>query len=141
MGLVTPNTGELELLNKMLKAELAADEDYILKLFTNNFTIDANTVTGDFVEANFTGYVQKVLYRGNWSDPDTNGSGKAFVEYAEQSWNVGVSGNTVYGYYVLGANSNICLWAEKFASPRTLSDGDELLLTPVFTLNSENATS
>lgn len=61
MALVVPNIGELELLDKMLKDALSSDENYILKLFTNNVTPDANFAVGSFVQATFTNYLAKTL--------------------------------------------------------------------------------
>lgn len=139
MALVTPNQGELELLNKMLKAALSVDENYILKLFQNNVTPDQTFVPASFVEANFTTYAAKTLTRSGWNSAVTV-AGAATSSYGAnpQSWTCGTSGNTIYGYWVEGATSGICLWAEKFTSARILADGDVLNLTPQFNLNSAN---
>lgn len=137
MPLVVPNAGEVELLDKLLKDALTVDENYTLKLYNNNVTPDQTSVVGTFTEATFTGYSAKTLTRTGWTASSTV-SNKAQSSYAQQSWTCGATGETVYGYYVLGATSGVCLWAEKFASPRILANTDVLNLTPVFTLNSEN---
>lgn len=134
------NIGELELLDKMLKDALSSDENYILKLFTNNVTPDANFAVGSFVQATFTGYAAKTLTRTNWNAAIT-ASGKAESSYgsAPQSWTCGTVGQTIYGYWIdNGQGSPTLLWAEKFSVARVLADGDVLNLTPKFTLNSEN---
>ena len=136
MALVTPNAGELELLDKMLKDALSSDEDYILKLYSNDYTPDQAAVTASFTEANFTNYAATTLTRAGWSSAATV-SNKAESSYATQSWTCGATGNTIYGYYVCNPSDTV-LWAEKFAVSRTLADGDVLNLTPKFSLNSEN---
>jgi hypothetical protein len=137
MPLVVPDAGELELLDKMLKDALSVDESYILRLYKNNATPSQSTVIGDFTEADFVGYSPVTMSRAGWASSSTV-SNKAQSTYAQQSWTCGSTGNTVYGYYVVGASSGVCLWAEKFGSARVMSSLDVLQLTPVFTLNSEN---
>jgi len=138
MALVTPDAGELELLDKMIKDALSVDEDYTLKLFKNDYTPSQSTVFGDFTEADFTGYSAATLTRANFGAASTVNNKAESTYSAQQSWTCGTTGNTVYGYYVLGATSGTCLWAERFATSRTLANGDQLNLTPKLTLNSEN---
>ncbi len=140
MALKVPNEGELELLDKMLKDALSVDENYILKLYKNDYTpLDTSTI-GSFTIADFTNYVHKTLTRTNWSAAATNGSSKAESSYgtAPESWTCGASGNTIYGYWVEGASSAKCLWAERFATARVLASGDVLNITPKFTLTTES---
>ncbi len=136
MALVVPDLGEIELLTKLLK-NTADTEDYILKLYKNNYTPIAATVVGSFTEADFTNYVDKTIARSDWATPSTV-SNKAESSVATQSWTCGVTTNTIYGYYVVGATSGVCLWAEEFAAARVLADGDILNLTPKFNLSSAN---
>lgn len=137
MALVVTDLGELELLRKMLK-DTSDSEQYYLKLYKNNYVPVNSSVLGDFTEANFTNYVQKTIARTDWSEPTTNASGSGESSVSVQSWTCGASGNTVYGYYVVGETSNIVLWAEKFDSARTLVNSSILNITPVFTTSSEN---
>lgn len=137
-ALVVPNAGELELMKKMLKAALTVDESYKLRLFKNNITPDQDTETADFTEADFTGYAEKTLTRSGWSDPTTV-SNKARMDYSvEQIWTCSGGSNTIYGYYVVGTTSGVCLWAQLFASPRTVDNGVVVSVTPSLTGNSEN---
>lgn len=140
MALVVPNEGELELLDKMIKDALSSDEDYILKLFQNNYTPDADAASGSFTEASFTNYAAKTLARTTWNAAVTNGSGRGETSYgaSPQAWTCGASGNTVYGYWVEGASSAKVLWAERFGTSRVLASGDILNIQPKFTLHSEN---
>ncbi|MCB9949571.1 MAG: hypothetical protein H6824_01165 [Planctomycetaceae bacterium] len=137
MPLITSNAGELELLDKLLKDPLTTNEDYVLKLFQNDYTPDQTTVEASLTEANFTNYAAVTLTRSGWSDAVTV-SNKAESSYATQSWTCGTTGNSVYGYYVTGSTSGTVLWAERFAATRTLVSSDVLNLQPKFTLNSEN---
>jgi len=137
MGLVVPNSGELELLRKMLKDALSTDESYTLKLFNNNYTPVNSSISSDFTTPTFTNYANKTLSRGGWATPSIVSS-KGSSDYGTtQSWTCGASGDSVYGYFVIGTSSAICLWAERFSSVRTLANSDILNITPSFTINSE----
>ena len=140
MALKVPNVGELQLLDKMLKDALTTDEDYYLKLYQNDKTpADADT-TSSYTVATFTGYATRTLTRSGWNSAVTNGSNKAETSYGStpQSWTCGVTGNTIYGYYVEAETSNALLWAERFATQRVLANGDVLNITPKFTLSTES---
>lgn len=129
----------MELLDKMLRDALSVDEAFILKLFQNNVTPDANFVVGSFTEANFTNYAAKTLARATWNAATTvGGKGQASYGTNPQSWTCGSSGNTIYGYWVEGASSAKVLWAERFAVSRTVANSDVLNLVPTFSLSSEN---
>ena len=138
MALLTPNKGELELLDKMLKDALDTDESYLLKLYKNDYTPADASVTASFTQADFTNYAGRTLTRAGWNAAVTV-SGKAETSYGTgpQSWTCGASGNTVYGYYVEGITSGTTLWAERFSTSRVLANGDVLNITPKFTLNKE----
>jgi hypothetical protein len=138
-AIIIPNRGGLDFLNKMIKDPLAADEDYVLRLFKSDYTPDQFTVAADFDEADFTNYVSKTLTRAGFNDPALNGSLEAEIEYsAEQDWTCGSTGNTIYGYYMQGATSLVCQWAQRFSTPRSLTDTDVLKITPALTFRSQN---
>ena len=141
MAIIVPNQGELELLDKMLKDALDTDENYSFRLFKNDYTPDQYTVEGDFEEADFTNYVAggETLTRANFGAASLNINNEAETSYSsELSWTCGSTGNTVYGYYVLGATSLKVLWTERFAAPRVMTDTDILKITPTFTFRSQN---
>ena len=133
MAIYTPLSGDCILLDKMLKKALSTDESYILKLYQNNYTPDDSAATGSFTEATFTSYAAITLTRAGWF-ASVIVSTHAETSYATQSWTCGASGNTIYGYYVTGATSGTVLWAELFATSRSLQSSDVLNLTPKFTL-------
>lgn len=116
---------------KMLKDALSADENYILKLYRNDYSPDANAAPGSFTEANFTSYAARTLTRTNWNAAVTvSGKGESSYGTTPQSWTCGTTGNTVYGYWVEGATSAKVLWAERFSTSRVLASGDVLNITP-----------
>jgi len=139
MALKVPQEGELELLDKMIRDHLSTDEKYILRLYRVDHTPGDSDTTANYTEANFTDYAEVTLNRGtDWNAATTNGT-KAEIQLAsQQSWTSGTTGNTIFGYYVVGGTSNKLLWAEKFGTPRVLADQDVLNLTPKFTLESES---
>lgn len=138
MPLVFANSGELLAIQWMLKAT-STPEDLTLKLYKNDYVPVATSSTSDFTEADFTSYSAKTLSRATWQSPSTVSS-KASIAYdtAPQTWTCGATGNTIFGYYVVGATSGTLIFAERFGSSRTLGNGDSLNVQPLLTLNSEN---
>jgi hypothetical protein len=131
------NEGELELLDKMLKDPLTTDEDYSLRLFKNDYTPVQGSTGSDFTVADFTSYTNKTLTRSGWGSATTV-SNKASATYGTvQTWTAG-SSQTIYGYYIVAATSGKVLWAERFSASKSLVSTDQLNITPVITLNSEN---
>ena len=138
MAIIVPNEGELELLEKMIKDALSTDEDYNLKLFANNYTPVSTSTSTDFDEPVFTDYVTKTLTRANFGSAVTLANGDAYIEYdTEQVWTVGAVGDIIYGYFVEGTTSGKVLWAERLDASATVVSGDEIKITPSFTLQSK----
>lgn len=138
MALVTPDEGELELMDKAIKDALSVDENYLLKLYNNDYTPVQGSTGTHFTAATFTNYAIKTLTRAAWGAASTV-SNKASMSYGTaQVWTCGATGDTVYGYWVVGATSGKVLWAERFAAARTLSNTDTLTVNLVITGNSEN---
>jgi len=138
MALITTDEGELELLDKMLKDALSVDESYTLKLFKNDYTPVAASTGVSFTEATFTNYVAKTLTRAGWGAATTISNAASSTYGSAQTWTCGASGEIIYGYYIVATTSAKVLWAERFATPRTLASTDVLSITPVITLNSAN---
>jgi hypothetical protein len=135
MALLVPKEGETELLDKCLHDALSVDETFTLKLYKTDITIDGDITKDSFTEADFDGYGAKTLTRAGWNAATLNGSDQAHSTYAQQTFTCnGSTGNTIYGYYVLGTTSQKVLWAEKFGTARVLAENDELLLTPDFVM-------
>lgn len=142
MPLVVPDSGELILLNTLLKLALSTQEVQVLHLYNNNTTPTQSSSFGQFRAATFATYAPRTLTRSLWNTA-VSVSNKAESSYGTipQSWTCGSSGDVVYGYYVSNGNPTVTsglLWAELFTTPRTLATGDILNITPKFTLFSEN---
>jgi hypothetical protein len=148
MALLVPHEGELQLLADMLGG--GSLENWQLCLFNSNITPSetdsASTYTAH--EAAFTNYSRLTLTRqigtSYWNAPVSQApsgsppwSSRAQVGHSQygstpQTWTSGATGDTIYGYFILGATSGKLICAEAFATPRTLAIGDTLSLTPIF---------
>lgn len=146
MALLVPNVGEARLLLELIDGGTAR-ENWSLRLYKNNKTPAESDVAGSYTVADFTNYVNKTLTRTinngvTWNTITTNAptggwapagnTNVAETTYQLQTWTCGASGNTIYGYYYIGATSTLLIAAELFASSRTLANGDTLNLTPRF---------
>ncbi len=138
MAIVVPNCGACELLDKLLKDALSTDESFVLKLYSNNYTPISSSTAASFTEATFTNYSAKTLTRAGWGSAAIVDSVAKSIYSTEQSWTCGATGQTIYGYFVVGATSGTLLWADKFSLARTLTEGTILEFTPTFSLSSEN---
>ena len=148
MALLVPHEGDVQLLADLMGG--GALENWQLGLFNSNITpIEANTAS-DFTahEPIFTSYARRTLTRSigsaTWNTPVSQApsgspvwssrSQVGHTQYgsAAQLWTCGATGDTVYGYFIIGATSGKLIAAEAFATPRTLASGDTLSITPVF---------
>lgn len=136
MALVFANVGENLAMTWAFKST-STPENLTLKLYTNNYTPVAGSTAGSFTECAVSGYSAKTLSRASWGDPSTNGSGKAEMAYAAQTFSFTGSG-TIYGYMIVSATSGTLVLAELFSSARSVASGDSLTITPKITGNSEN---
>lgn len=142
--LLIPGEGTIQGLKDFLGA--AALENWTLKLYKNNHTPAESDTAASYTEADFTGYSSKTLTRdtssGHWATPTSvsptgawsGATNVAESTYNSQSWSPTTS-QTIYGYFVVGATSTKCIFAELFASAKNLSNGDTLSLTPRFGLS------
>ena len=135
-ALIVPDVGEVEMLDKLMSDALAVDESWTLKLYTAQGGGGAElAVAADFTVATFTGYANKTLTRAGWSAASTLG-GVTSTSFAQQSWTCTAAGQTILGYYVIGATSTVLCWYEAFGVARVLTPpADQLLLTPKMQLD------
>jgi hypothetical protein len=112
-----------------LDAALANMGDLTLKLFTNDLTISATSVVGDFTEATFVGYSAKTLTAASWGDAATT-SGVATAAYATQTFTAGGS-ETIRGWWIQDASANL-IAAKKNATSK--SSGTGITVTPTYSL-------
>src|SRR4051812_4198071 len=148
MALLVPHEGELQILTDLLGQ--GSREDWQLGLFNSNITPSEGDTASTYTahEAAFTNYARKPLTRAigatYWNTPVSqapSGSppwssrsqvGHSQYGSAAQSWTCGATGDTVYGYFVLGATSGKLIFAEAFSTSRTLANGDTIQVQPVF---------
>ena len=148
MALLVPHEGELQLLTDMIGGGTL--ENWQLCLFNSNINPSETDTAAAYTahETAFTGYARVTLTRSisatTWNTPVSQApsgsppwSSRALVGHtqygsAPQSWTCGATGDTIYGYFILGATSGKLILAEVFATPRTLVNGDTLSLQPIF---------
>ncbi|MDG3005505.1 hypothetical protein [Paludisphaera mucosa] len=148
MAFLVSREGDVRLLTELLSG--GASEDWQLGLY-NAAIVPAETDTAATYtahEATFGGYARKTLTRSvsatTWNTPVLQApsgapawSPRGQVAHAKYgaaplSWSVGPAGDTVYGYFIVGATSGALILAEQFTDPRSLHSGDTLSITPVF---------
>ena len=148
MALLVPHQGDLQLLTDLLGGGTL--ENWQLGLFNSNITPSETDVAATYTahETTFSGYARKTLTRSisssTWNTPVAQApsgspawSTRAEVGHSQygsspQSWTCGATGDTIYGYFIIGATSGNLICAEAFATPRTLANGDTLSLQPIF---------
>lgn len=116
--LVVPREGAATVLHVLLSHALTP-EALMLKLFTNNLWPALTDTAESFQEADFFGYAPIRLEPARWmisadapvSAPDTVAEHRpqVFVPTARQ-----LATHLLYGYYLVGAMSARCYWAERF---------------------------
>lgn len=107
MTLVVPSVGQVQDLSKIL------NQNFSLKLFSNNATLGPTNTAATFTEVAGGGYVAKVLTFANWNIILDNPS---YATYPDQDFlftGVTNAPGTIYGYYILDAGG-VLAWAEGF---------------------------
>jgi hypothetical protein len=136
MALLIPTIGETTLLQYMLGK--STPTNLTLKLYVNNYPPVDGSVASSFTEMSTQGYSAKTLAMSTWGTATTV-SNVGSITYPQQTWTFDGTGGstTIYGYYVVDAQGTpVLLWAELFATARTVSSsGDVLNVTPVLTLS------
>ena len=148
MALVVPHQGDIQILTDLFTGGTL--ENWLLCLFNSSITPSETDTASTYTahETAFTGYSRKTLTRtisaSTWNPPVSqapsgsppwstrNQVGHTQYGSAPQSWTCGATGDTIYGYFIIGATSGNLICAEAFATPRTLGNGDSLSITPIF---------
>lgn len=127
-----PNVGEVEILNRFLKAEGSK-----LKLYTNDVTWAETSTVGSAIElsAGNGGYAHITLTTA-WTIT-TEASNTAQAVYAQQTFTL-TSACTAYGYMITDSAGSILFAAEAFSDgPYAIpSGGGTISITPTITNNS-----
>lgn len=129
MSLVTPDEGQLELLNNAVIQTGFTGYTYLLDLYQNNYTPVQNSTASDFTIANFSGYSQETITRSQWTAP-ANVSDQATISCTLNpfTWTCGATTNTLYGYLIRSSITGKVLWAEQFGTSVVLTNGGLFLL-------------
>lgn len=128
--LITTNVGQavqLSVWRTYLNTGIAAGAIRV-RLFKNNFVPDADTVRGDFTQADFTGYTLKSL-TNPFGAVTTTAAGYAQIQSPDVlTWapTDGLRPNTIYGYW-LEDDTPTVYWCEKFDAPVDMTDATKLL--------------
>lgn len=114
MAFVASNEGDAQMLGLILNKNSV--ENLILKLFTNNVTPDKSQAAAGFTECAAAGYAATTLTPGSWTVTAGTGAGSTPTTgaYPQQTFTL-TAATTVYGYYLVGATSGKCYFAEKFS--------------------------
>ena len=130
MALLVPNVGEVRLLEWAINAE--TQQNLTLELYTNDETPDEDSEADDFTACGTAGYSAMTLTKGLFTVGTVGGTTSA--TYAQQTITFTASGTSIKGYFVVDANDDTLIWAEKFAAAEPAYSGKKLYITPVITL-------
>jgi hypothetical protein len=115
MNMVIPDDGAVLWLTWSFGVNPASAEDFVVKLFSNDIDVDTGTVTGDFTEASFTGYSGVAVTRASFTSITAeDGIGTAESTVSPFFQNTGVDFEVVYGWYLVGATSDVTLACANF---------------------------
>ena len=113
-----------------------------MRLFQNDFTPVQGTLTTDFQEANFAGYVPVLIKRADWAAP-VLANHVATVEPSASPFTFSATqgSQTVYGVYLVGGVSGITYYCRRFDLPRTIDPSNPIQVRPVISLSSPQQVS
>lgn len=132
--MVIPNEGLLKLAVQNWGVPGAAQEDFVVDLYSNNYTPVAGSSASNFTIATFTGYAQVAVARSTFGSPSIVGStGNVTSSVSPTFTCTGGSSQTVYGWVMRGASSGKVYAAQLFTTAFTVVAGSNVQLTP-FTL-------
>lgn len=111
----------------------SSPQNLVLRLFTNDFTPDRDSVAADFTEASGSGYSAKTLTGGSWT---VTAGQPCNATYAVQTFTFSGALGDVYGYYMTRASGGEVVFARRFGvAPVTIASGaDDISIAPVITL-------
>ncbi len=131
MLMVCTNDGKLYFLSLAMGVDLFGADDWTLRLFANDYTPEDASVTADFTEASFTGYVEWGIPAGSMPAPTI------VADVAESDLTpppfftcTGGAPETVYGWYLTADGSGDTLLAQRFEDPREMVPGAVESLDP-----------
>lgn len=138
-GIVVPDSGEVILLQWMLRTAFLIDEPVLYHLFVNNFQPNKQSVRADFVEPTFPGYDVVPVDRADWVFPTVvGGVASTFRNDGFISWMATSGpGESIFGYFVTDEDDAVVIWAEAFPAPQVVNTVNAVLVFPTMRLHSE----
>lgn len=131
MFMVIPNEGKLLFLARALISDPADTEDYIVRLFQNDYTPDDDSTAGLFDEADFAGYAPFDVADADFSTPvivadvaETTAADPPTFTCTD------LSPQTVYGWYMQGVDTGTVYAAQRFDLARVMVVGSVEALDP-----------
>lgn len=122
------------MLASTLGSSLTTDLVLWLRLFSNDYTPGAASVTGDFVQPTFAGYAPIQVNRSDWQVPViVSGKAQSLLFTGPAVWTTTDPTATVYGAYVVGQSTGVTWFAERFASPVIVTPTDPIRYRVAFT--------
>lgn len=142
MAIYIPNDAEQRLLKLMLAG--GAQEDFLVKLFSDNVSFSPSDVASSRTETDFIGYSNTAngtankITRSDWAAATYSGGQPSYVSLGKQIIFTSTASNqtkSVYGYYVVGV-SGVLYWQERFpAAPYVIANtGDSIAIQLKFGL-------
>lgn len=135
MPLVLPNEGLTDWLTWLIKDTAGSLPDLVFTLWVNDIEPDQDTTFADLDRASFTGFMEIIMARSDWTSP-------AIVDDAAASqwgtlptaWTVAADPETVYGWAAYNPGPLRLMIVERFDVPRELEVGQTIKVLPRFTL-------
>lgn len=98
-------------------------DNLTVRLFQNDMTPTEASVLADFIQCDFSGYVQVVGRNFNTPVFDDQGNGNLVsASIAAFTQNAPTITNIAYGYYVVLNDGVTLVWSERFAAPQAFAD-------------------
>ena len=137
MAVVNTPATNLEILGDMVKTGGAMG--YIkIHLFQNNITPVPTNVVGDFIEADFPGYVASDSITWNTPYLDAGLNANVVGQMLEFELSSASVTQTIYGYYAVGKQGSdtvgiTLIYSERFGQPVALNyEGQAVVMAPAY---------
>jgi hypothetical protein len=114
MSFAACNEGDSQMLSLVLNK--TSVENLTLKLYSNNITPDKSQTAASFTECSGSGYASIALTPASWTVTAGTGAGTTATSaaYPQQTFTL-TGALTAYGYFLVGATSGKCYFAELFS--------------------------
>jgi len=130
MNMVIPNAAKAFMVDAIFRTT-NVDEEFYLFLFQNNVTVANGSTFGSFSPATFTGGDGIPIARSSFNAAGVVSNVGQITRTVAPAWTCsGGSSQTVYGWILVGVDSEIVYCGQNFDTPRVMSPGTTLTLDP-----------